>query len=315
MAQRSLQSAVLRMPGLVLDSPSTSGRSHKAVSRAATAECVPARPSRLEERVANRLFLALSPRLERGRLVDPPRIHDFERFEIDRSRAPGRLSATWFPASGTPRGAVLMVHPWIQWGQAYFHRRGRIEALRASGYHVMTFDLGGVGGSSAATPHFYDRDLEDALAVLRARGQGVPVHLWGVSAGGYWAHLLLSRATVSGAVFEDVSRHLIVWSGRMAPWGWPCYQFFRHGLSGAYRFLDLRRHAPHLGVRAAAYVSGERDRGVLPAETAELARLSGAKYRLIPGADHLESIKHAGEEVLELALETFELAARESAAA
>ena len=94
----------------------------------------------------------------------------------------------------------------------------------------------------------------------------------------------------------------------MAPWGRPCYAFFRHVLRGAYRFMDLRRHAPHLRVRAAAYISGGGDRGVPPAETRELARLAGAVHHIVPEADHLESIKTANEEVIAIALETFDLA-------
>ena len=96
----------------------------------------------------------------------------------------------------------------------------------------------------------------------------------------------------------------------MAPWGLPCYAFFRHCLRASYRFMDLRRHASHLRVRAAAYVSGGRDRGGPGAETAELARLAGARCRRVPEAGHLESIKLAGEEVIRIALATFERGAR-----
>ena len=271
----------------------------------------PARPSAKEERFANRLFLALSPRVKRVPPGAPSsHLEPYEQLEIARSEGRGRLAATWFPATGTPRGAVLLVHPWIQWGQRYFHRRGRIGALRAAGYHVLTFDLGGFGGSSKTAPAFYDRDVGDALAALRARAGDLPVHLWGVSCGGYWAHALLSREAVCGAMFEDVSRHLIEWSGRMAPWGWPCYTFFRKCLRTAYRFMDLRRHAPCLRAQAVAYVSGASDRGVLAAETRELARLAGGRYFVVPEADHLESIKKATEDVLAFALESFELAER-----
>ena len=81
-----------------------------------------------------------------------------------------------------------------------------------------------------AAPAFFDRDLEDAFSAFAGRAGGLPLHFWGVSNGGYWGHALLSRVEVAGAMFEDVPRHLIEWSGRMAPWGRPCYAFFRHGL-------------------------------------------------------------------------------------
>ncbi len=294
------------MPSSALATPApvlTGARRGRALAPAA-----PRRPSPRQERLANRLFLALSPRLRAGRQTSPSRLYAFEHIEIERSQGRGTLSATWYQAAGTARGAVLLAHPWVVWGEGYFHRRGRVEALQAAGYHALTFDLGGVGASGPASGAFYDRDLEDALAALAARAGGLPLHFWGVSCGGYWGHPLLSRVAVAGAMFEDVPGHLIEWSSRMAPWGLPCYLFFRHCLRPSYRYMDLCRHAPHLRVRAAAYVSGGRDRGTLPAETAELARLAGAGYRLVPDADHLESIKLAGEEVIRLALETYDRA-------
>lgn len=267
----------------------------------------PPRPSLDQERFANRLFLALSPRVQRLRSATiSSHLEPYEELAIE--SAGGTLAGVWFPATESPRGVVLMVHPWVRWGQRYFHRRGRLGALRAAGYHVLTFDLSGFGASSARRSSFFDRDVEAALAVARERAGDLPVHLWGVSCGGYWAHPVLSREAVSGAVFEDVAQHLLEWSGRMAPWGWPCYQFFRKCLSPAYRFMDLRRHTPHLRARAIAYVSGAGDQGVLPSETRELADLTGGRYFVVPDAGHLESIKKATEEVLDFALETFELA-------
>ncbi len=131
-----------------------------------------------------------------------------------------------------------------------------------------------------------------------------------MSAGGYWAHTLLSRARgVEGAFFEDVATHLVEWSKRMLPWGMPFYLFFQHCLPGAYRFLDLRLHAPCLRLRQAAYVGGGQDRGVLPAETRELARLAGAGHRIVEDADHLQAVRSGcSSDVISLALETFERA-------
>jgi len=127
-----------------------------------------------------------------------------------------------------------------------------------------------------------------------------------VSAGGYWAHPVLARTNlVSGAMFEDVATHLIEWSWRVAPWGRPAYLFFKHALRPAWRYLDMRHHAEVMNVRAIAYVSGEKDRGVRSADTCELARRANALCRIVNGARHLESIKLANEEVLALALETF----------
>ena len=128
--------------------------SHEAESRS------PERPSAWEERAANRLFLAFLPRLKRVDRQEPPAsLAPFDRLAIPRSDASGELAATWYPATGTARGAVLLVHPWVPWGQSYFHRRGRIAALRDAGYHVLTFDLGGVGESGPLSSRFFDSDI------------------------------------------------------------------------------------------------------------------------------------------------------------
>ncbi len=309
-ARRSVKRPVERRP--VKRSLGPAATQQPAVDPSCGREAAPPeRPAPWQESFANRLFLALSPRVKSPRRGAPSKyLEPFERFDIERPGGRGKLSATWYPAAGRARGAVLLVHPWIHWGQGYFERRGRIGALRTAGYHALTFDLGGFGDSSPMASTFYDRDIEHALNELRTRAGGLPTHLWGVSSGGYWAHPVLSRVAVHGAVFEDVSQHLIEWSGRMAPWGKPCYAFFKYVLADAYRFMDLKRHAPHLGARSVGYIGGQLDRGVLPMETCELAKQAGGRTLLIPEADHLEAIKRGAEEVLAFALETFELAER-----
>lgn len=266
----------------------------------------PPRPPAWEEAAGCRLFRALAPRLPEEALpATPEALAPFTEVAVPRRHGPGTLSATWFPATGGARGAVLLLHPWLQWGRTYFHRRGRLEALRAAGYHALTVDLPGFGGSGPAT-RLYDRDVEDALDELARRAPGLPLHLWGVSSGGYWSHPVLARTrAVTGAFYEDVSPHLLEWSWRATPWGRPFFLFFRLVLRRAYRFLDMRRQAPAMGVGAVAYVSGERDRGVRPEDTRALAAAAGGEHLVVARAGHLASIKRANDEVLALALDTF----------
>jgi alpha/beta superfamily hydrolase len=276
---------------------------------------VPPRPKPWLERIAMGYFLALSPRLVKVTPPEPPEhLAPFEHVAVARCHGHGTLSATWFPAQGSCRGAVLLLHPWLVWGRAYFHLRGRIQALRAAGYHALTLDFGGFGASGP--PHvFFDRDVEAALEFLRQRAGDLPLHIWGVSAGGYWAHPVLSRTkVVTGAFFEDVSPHLFEWSWRMAPQGRPDYLIYRTCLPSAHRFLDVRRHAGAMSLGAVTYVSGERDRGVRPEDTRALAGLAGGRWHIVPGADHLGSIKVAGDEVIGLALDTFQRAEDKTAA-
>jgi pimeloyl-ACP methyl ester carboxylesterase len=280
----------------------------------------PRRPPPWEERASQWLFLFLSPKLPRLAPPDPPAgLAPFELDTVGR-RDGGVLSATFYPAAhggshgrgGRARGAVLLLHPWLKWGRAYFHRYGRIEALRAAGYHTLTIDFPGFGDSDPTDGTYFDRAVEDALVHLRTMYPGLPVHVWGVSSGGYWMHPVLSRRNglggkgVAGAFFEDVSPHLLEWSWRMAPLGRPFYALFRLLYGRGYRYLDLRDHAPHLQARRLAYVSGALDPGVRPRDTRALAERAGAGHLLIPGADHLDSIKQAPKAVVELALRTFE---------
>jgi pimeloyl-ACP methyl ester carboxylesterase len=237
----------------------------------------------------------------------PPQLLPAEEVVVPRPGRPGELTATWFPplGPGPARGAVLLLHPWIQWGKSYFFRGGRVEALRAAGYQALALDLPGFGGSGALSG-LLDRDVAAGLTFLEGRSAGLPLHVWGVSSGGYWAHQVLSQQNgVAGAMFEDVSPHLLEWSWRMLPGKRPGYLFVRCAFPRFYRYLDLRRHAPALRTAAAAYVGGADDLGVRPEDTRELAGLAGAPCLIVPGARHLGAIKVAPAEVVALALATF----------
>ena len=270
------------------------------------------RPPAVQESAAIRLFLALSPRLPFVAQPDPPdQLRPWEEVSIPRPGGQGTLAGTWFPAETrrAPRGAVLLLPPWLAWARSYFHRRGRIEALRTAGYHALTLDL---PGKSLRAAGFFDRDVEAGLGELRRRAGSLPLHLWGVSAGGYWAHPVLARTNgVAGAFFEDVAPHLLEWSWRVAPLGRPFYLFYRHVLRHAYRFLDMRRHAEAFSLRAVTYVGGAADPGVRPEDTRELAARARGRCHIVDAAKHLDSIKIANREVIELALATFAQAERE----
>lgn len=265
----------------------------------------PPRPPRWLESTGRWLLWALAPRrASQPRNGTPRELAPWEEISIPRALG-GTLAATWFPALGEARGAVLLLHPWMAVGQAYFHRRGRLEALRAAGYAALAVDFAGFG-ESGPPAGYADRDVDDALNALAARAPGLPLHVWGVSQGGYWAHAALARRSdVLSAMFEDVAPHLIEWTWRTAPWGRPFYLFYRLALPACYRYLDMRQHAAALDLKAVCYVSGENDRAVWPEDTERFAALTGGRAQVIPGAAHLGAIKLAGAEVIALALETF----------
>lgn len=253
------------------------------------------------------MFRALSPRLARFELPSPPpELEPHEPVAVPRPGRPGALAATWYPVDGEPRGAVLLLPPWVPWGRSYFHRRGRIEALREAGLAALAVDFPGFGDSGPAAGLF-DRDVEDGLAELARRAPGKPLAIWGISAGGYWAHPVLGRGNgVAAAFFEDVSPHLFEWSALNRPHFRPMFFLFRVLYPSVHRFLDMRRHAERFRVRRAAYVSGAADRGVPAEDARELAACAGGDHLVVPGARHLEAIKLAPEAVVELALATLD---------
>lgn len=264
------------------------------------------RPPAWEEALSSRLFRLLAPTFDAvGERIPPPRLDPWHLVDIPRPGGARPLAATWFPTSRPPRGAVLLVPPWKRWGRAYFHRRGRLEALRTAGYHSLTVDLPNIDTDSKASG-FYDRDIAVAASYLAKSNPGLPLYLWGVSSGGYWAHAVLaSRRGFSGAMFEDVSPHLLEWAWREAPWGRPFYLFFRAAFRRSYAFLDARRHASRLLVNKASYVIGGRDAGIPLAVGRDLVGSANHRLLVIPEAGHLEAIKRAPQEVLDLALATF----------
>ena len=270
----------------------------------------PPRPGGLGGRLAYFFLHAFAPRVPRVSPVDPPpQLAPFERFDVPLTAGGDLLHATWYPSIAPARGAVLLAHPWLRHGQAYFHRYGRIPALRAAGYHALTFDLPGFGGSGRARG-FWDRDIEPMLDVLARRAPGLPWHYWGVSSGGVWGHVLLARRDgMAGAMFEDVTPHLLEWSWHAQPAGRIAYLAYRTFLRAGYRFLDLRRHAPFLRARAVAHAVGGRDPGIPVADARELAAAARSDLLVIPEAGHLDAIRQAPEEVIALALRTFESAA------
>ncbi|MEZ5333310.1 MAG: alpha/beta fold hydrolase [Thermoanaerobaculia bacterium] len=275
---------------------------------------VPPPPPAWQEAVGRRLFHGLAPRLgERPRSAPPSTLSPFEEITFNRPRGGGILTATRFPAGGPrARGTVVLLHPWTAWGRAYFHRHGRIEALRAAGFEAITVDMPGFGGAGPVAG-FLDRDVEAVLRTLLHRAPDRPLAVWGVSSGGYWAVPAIGRLPgVAAAVFEDVSPHLLEWSWRTSPWGRPFYVVFRLLLPSAWRYLDLRRHAAALPPRPSLFVSGALDDGVLPEETRDLASRAGGSALVVADAPHLGSIKIAPGRVVGAALDLLERSVAEA---
>ncbi len=254
-----------------------------------------------DERVLQRL-------LERAFLADlfaqpqdaPPAEWGAQPFGVPRA-AGGVLAALLFP-SAEPRGVVLLGHPGIGPAKGYFHRDQRIPFLRGLGFSVVTFDHGGFGESDAMQG-LYHREWADVLAWARRRFPDLPLHVWGVSLGGYFAHHALARDErgVASAIFEQVAPDLLQYRVKGRP-------LLRAGgvLSRALapegaRWLPAEAHALEAKADRVLYLSGSADHGVPPDHARRLVRAASplARHHVVEGAGHLEAWKLGGAAVRE----------------
>lgn len=254
------------------------------------------------------LLLAAAPsRRGRERPRPTPALGQPIPYATPPGRGLGTMAGSLFSGPAEGRGLVVFLPPWVPQGAAWFYRHGRVEAVRAAGWDALVADLAGLGAGRSG-PGFFDREIEVLLHDARRLVGSRPLVVWGISSGGYWAHPAIARgAPVDAAVFEDVAAHLLLWAHREAPRLAHFYRVYERLLRQAWAFLDIKRHAPWVAPGRGLWISGDLDRGVLPEETRELARLSGGRALIVPHARHLGAMRVAPELVVREALATFAL--------
>lgn len=255
----------------------------------------PSGPSPREERLLAAIFERAFMRGIQHAPQDPaPAEWGAEPFGVVR-RAGGILAALHFPQKDA-KGIVLFGHPGIAPGKGYFHRSDRIPFVRSLGLAAATFDHGGFGESDGMAGLFH-RDWADMLAWARRRYPDLPVHLWGVSVGGYFAHHALAQDEqgIASAVFEQVSPDLLRYGDSASLRAASALTMLLMG--DARRWSAAEAHAPRMAVEHVLYVSGELDSGVPPDHAARLAAAAGpfARHHAVKDAEHLEAWKKGGE--------------------
>lgn len=105
---------------------------------------------------------------------------------VMRARDGVSLRSYLWPAVGTPRAYLLLVHGIAEHAGRYPHVAAQ---LAAAGITVLAYDLRGFGGSGGDRAYVarwsqYHDDLEDQLAEIRSAAGGAPVALYGHSMGG-----------------------------------------------------------------------------------------------------------------------------------
>ena len=213
-----------------------------------------ARPSALEERLASAALLRDVPPHGAG-WSSRTRRAGWSPSSRSRSSGPvgsGVLTATWYPAAGrsAKRAAwSCCCTPGSPGGSPI--STGAVGSRRCAPPATPPWpSISRASAAAARAPASWTATSRTPWSTC-AGGPRVGRSTSGGSArGGYWAHPVLSRVDgVSGAMFEDVSSHLIKWSWRRLPLKRPLYVFFLVFFRRAFRYLDLRRHAPALRVK------------------------------------------------------------------
>lgn len=131
------------------------------------------------------------------------------------------LKAWWLPASGIPRGTVIVAHGIDHTRQVMLPRA---TFLVHGGYEVLIPDLRchGESGGTIASPGLLEaRDILGALRYIRARGNREPIAVLGLSYGAVASLIAASEspgiaAVISDGAFptgkglsEDISKHFL----------------------------------------------------------------------------------------------------------
>jgi alpha-beta hydrolase superfamily lysophospholipase len=110
-----------------------------------------------------------------------------ENFQFDWTSSDGLTlrGQGWLPA-GSPRAVVALVHGFSEHSARYAHVAAH---LNQHGYALIGFDLRGHGTSGGARGHApsytnYQEDIREFLALVTSKLAGLPVFLYGHSAGG-----------------------------------------------------------------------------------------------------------------------------------
>lgn len=129
------------------------------------------------------------------------------------------LKAWWLPASGRPRGAVIIAHGIDHTRQVMLPRAA---FLVRGGYNVLAMDLRGHGesGGRIVSPGLLEaQDILGALRYIRSRGDNEPVAVLGLSYGAVASLIAAAESPEIAAVIadgayptgkdvsEDISRH------------------------------------------------------------------------------------------------------------
>jgi alpha-beta hydrolase superfamily lysophospholipase len=188
-----------------------------------------------------------------------------------------------------PKGTVLLCHPFLKYGMAYFVKNDYHIWLNQAGYDAVAFNFKGFGRSSISGIAFSD-DVYSVARWAATQYPELPLHLLGTSFGGYHAIHSLARHEFQfdSLVFDSVPTQIssffhagpvgvvMRWLSR-SRWGHPT------GTSTIAESLTALNRTPCL------FLYGSKDRYISEREIAQIGtRCRHAKVVIYQDCGHLE---------------------------
>lgn len=198
------------------------------------------------------------------------------------------LAARWFPADAA-RGTVVLAHPDRRHGQQWFLTHGWVEFLLDARYNVLTFDFAGYGGSRGGSTYLFE-DVIAAAHEARRRGDGLPVHLIGLSIGAFSAANAAPHLDfVESIVLESPFPSFNAWYGR--GWGRFAMAAFDRLFPRTAALIQADENIARAKARRILLVAGGDDSVTPSGLTLEVLRrapVDRTEFLLVEGAAHLE---------------------------
>ena len=195
--------------------------------------------SSIVARPFSKLFITIMFKSVHGWTQDiPNKAEHFYHLCADGSRLEG---AVHYTQEVSPKGVVILCHPFMKYGMHYFIKNQLDIKLAALGFHVVLFNFKGFGQSKINGHAFYD-DILSIGRFTQCQFPNIPIHVLGTSFGGFHlAHALgEDNSLFKSVVLDSVPCSVTV--------------FFKKGLQAkAMKWLSNSKLAPTTGTQPIKY--------------------------------------------------------------
>jgi pimeloyl-ACP methyl ester carboxylesterase len=229
-----------------------------------------------------------------GHVMEPSR----KAKPVDLRSADGTvLEGGLVAAAPSARGIVVLCHPLLRYGYHYFLRSGLARWIAGAGFHALLFNFQGIGRSRLGSLCFAD-DVVGAVAWARERFPLLPVHLAGLSFGGYHAAHALVRldGAVASAALDSVPPHIgnVFRSG---PSSWLMRGLSRSPWADATGTRPVAASLTCVRRTALLLVYGDADEYCPPEDVRRLVRaVPRARLEELPGTGHMDGFVLRGDD-------------------